>query len=460
MGSPVSFSGFNKIDFNMILDAVMAQERQPINRLETQKKTLETQNTAFATLAGKMSTLGTAVDALRETDSLALLSASSSDAGVGVSSTGGSVAGSYAVVVSTLARSQVLTSTSTYGALTDVVATGGTLTITPTTGAPTVITVSASTTVKGLADAINAETDSPASASVVQTAPGSYTLMLTAKETGTANGFTVTKTLTGGSGLTFTDFDTDSIYGDSPEDNIQDATNAAFTVNSLPITSSSNTVSDVIPGATLSLKKEDPATTVSIEVSRDMDAAKGVINKFITAYNDVVTFAKEQTTAAIAGKPSIGRDPVLQGFRAAVGNALRDDYVEGGTLTALGMIGVGFDINGKLTLDTEAFEDAMDSASADVQGLFSGTDGTGGVFGTLNTLIEEYTQAGGLVSDARERITDQVSSISKRLDSLEVTLEVRRRTLQKQYIAADLAMTRLNSQTGSLSALGNQYRLF
>ena len=51
MGSPITFSGFNSIDFNQILNAVMAQERAPLNRLETQKRTLESQNSAFATLA-------------------------------------------------------------------------------------------------------------------------------------------------------------------------------------------------------------------------------------------------------------------------------------------------------------------------------------------------------------------------------------------------------------------------
>lgn len=438
----------------------MAQERQPITRLETQKKTLESQNTAFSTLAGKLSTLQTAVDALRDTDSLALLTASSSDTGVGVSTTTGTIAGTYSVVVSELARAQVLTSTSTYAALTTEVATGGTLTLTPTTGDPVTITLSGSTTLQGLADKVNAETDSPVSASVVQSAPGTYRLMLTGKETGTANAFTVTSTLTGGSGVTFTDTDGDGTYGDSAGDNTQTALNASFTVNSLAIESSSNTITDAIPGVTLSLKKKDPATTITIEVQRDVAAAKALVDKFIAAYNDIVTFHKDQVAAAVAGKASIGRDPVLRGFRDAVASALRDDYTSGDSLTALGMAGIGFDVNGKLTLDADAFEDALTGAPADLQGLFSGTDGTGGAFGTLDSLIDTYTQAGGLVADARDRITDQVRSISTRLDTLETQLALRRRTLQQQYIAADLAMTRLNQQSASLSALGGQYRLF
>ena len=359
-----------------------------------------------------------------------------------------------------LFRSQVLTSTSTYASTDTVVATGGSLTLTPTTGSAVTITLTGSTTLQGLANKINADTASPVSASVVQSAPGSYRLMLTAKDTGTANGFTVTKTLTGGSGVTFTDTDSDGTYGDSAADNTQTALDASFTVNNLAVTSASNTVGDVIPGVTLSLKKKDSATTVTIGVERDVDGAKGVVKKFISAYNDLVTFAKDQTSAATAGKPSIARDPVLRGLRSAIGDALRASYASGGSLPALGMVGIGFDTNGKLTLDSDEFENAMSDAATDVQGLFSGTDGTGGVFGALDGLVDDYTQAGGLVASAKDRITEQVSTISRRLDSLEAQLAVRRTTLQRQYIQADQAMTRLNAQSASLSALGGQYRLF
>ena len=106
MGSPITFSGFNQIDFGMILNAVMQQERAPLTRLDTLKKTLETQNTA-----------------------------------------------SVRWPENCRRSAQVTASQTTYASsLTDVVATGGTLTLTPTTGAPVTITISGSTTLSQLAD--------------------------------------------------------------------------------------------------------------------------------------------------------------------------------------------------------------------------------------------------------------------------------------------------------------------
>jgi flagellar hook-associated protein 2 len=460
LGSPITFSGFNSIDFNMILNAVMAQERTPITRLETHKQTLQTQNTAFATLAGKLTSLQTAVDNLKEVDSLAFLTASSTDSGVGVSTTTGTVTGTYDIVVSELAKAQVTSSQTTFAGLDTVVGTGGSLTLTPADGgAATTINLTGSMTLKQLADAINAEDDSPASASVVQTAPGSYKLVLTGRDTGTTNAFTIQSSLTGGAGVAFIDTDGDNISGDSALDNSQQAINAAFTVNGVPVTSASNTVADVITGVTLSLTRKDPATTVTVKVDRDGDESKALVNKFISAYNDLQTFAKDQGTLAIAGRASIGRDPLLRGLRDALRSATMDEY-GAGSLTRLAEIGIGFDQAGKMVLDSEVFDDAVATNSADVQALVSGATGDGGAFGAFATLIEDYTKSGGLVASIKKRIDDQVNGIEKRLDTMESQLALRKASLQREYMAADLAMTRLKAQSSSLSSVGGGYKLF
>ena len=53
-----------------------------------------------------------------------------------------------------------------------------------------------------------------------------------------------------------------------------------------------------------------------------------------------------------------------------------------------------------------------------------------------------------------------MQSLNSRIDSFEAQLERRRLTLQKEFQAADEAMSQLNSQVASLTSLGGQYRLF
>jgi flagellar hook-associated protein 2 len=461
MGSPITFSGFNSIDFSTILNAVMQQERTPLTALETRKSTLETQNTTFGTLLAKMGALETAVKDLGEATSLATLTASSSDAGVGVSTTSGTVEGSYDVVVSQLARAQVTASTSTYSSVDAEVATTGTLSLLRSNQPPVEIVVTASMTLQQLADAINASADAPVNASVVQAAPGSYRLVLTGRSTGADHAFTIVSTLSGGEGVTFADGGTpNGVYGEAGDGNTQEARNAAFTVNGLPIASAGNVVSDVVPGVTLTLSQEDPARTATVTVKRDTAKSAETIEKFVTAYNDLLTFYKDQNTAAIAGKPNIGRDPVLRGLRDALRTVMQDEYPGTGSYGRLSTVGVEIDSTGKLKLNKTKLEEALKASPADVQKLFSGADGESGAFGAMRTLLAEYTKSGGIVATVRQNLGDQVSNISKRLDTMEARLAARRVALQQEYIAADMAMTQMKSQSSSLSAIGAQYRLF
>jgi flagellar hook-associated protein 2 len=249
------------------------------------------------------------------------------------------------------------------------------------------------------------------------------------------------------------------VSGDNPLDNTQQALDAAFTVNGLAVTSASNTVTDAVPGVTLTLSKKDPATTVTVSVAKDETKAKDTLKKFINAYNDITTFAKDQNAAALAGRDSIGRDPLLRGLKDRLRQTMMAEHT-GGTLKRLAEIGVGFDMTGKMVLDEELFDEKFSASQTDVQTLVSGAAGDAGAFKALKDVVDDYTIAGGLVGDVRERIDQQIGNINKRLDTLEAQLEVRRQTLQREYMAADLAMTRLKSQSASLSSAGGGYRLF
>jgi flagellar hook-associated protein 2 len=451
MASGITFSGFNKIDFNMILNAVMAQERAPLTALETQKTTLASQNTAFSTLATKLGKLEAAAEDLADASSFSVLTGKSGDSdAVGISTVTGSLAGTYDLVVTRLATAQVSASGNTYASVDAPLATGGTLSLQRGTDDPVDINYTGTMTLKDLAEAVNAEDDSPVVATVVQTAPGAYRLVLTGKNTGTANAVTVSvgKTQPADPDPTLT-FGATSV----------DALDASFKVNGIQIASSSNTVTDVVPGATLTLKEADAAKTVRIDVSRSGDDGKNLLKAFVTAYNEVLTFLGDQNTAAVNGKASIGRDALVRGLRNDLRSAIQARYA-GGEYEQLGAVGIGFDVSGKMKLDDKVFDQAVAGNAADLQTLFAGADGTSGAFGALKALIKGYTEAGGFLGDARDRIKDQTSRISARLDTMEVQLEVRRAALQRDYIAADMLMTQLSSQGSSLGQLGGQYRLF
>src|SRR5262247_723612 len=108
MGSPITFSGFNQIDFGMVLNAIMQQESRPLQVLEARGRALQATDSALGELTEKLDALQSAAAALTNTSVSVDYAATSSNPAIAtvVSSTG-AVAGRYDIVVNQLARAQV-----------------------------------------------------------------------------------------------------------------------------------------------------------------------------------------------------------------------------------------------------------------------------------------------------------------------------------------------------------------
>jgi flagellar hook-associated protein 2 len=272
--------------------------------------------------------------------------------------------------------------------------------------------------------------------------------VLTGVATGESNSFTVENSLTGGSGISFTDTDNDGSSGDSSADNAVQATNAQLTVNNLAITSQSNTVDQAIPGTTLTLLKKSPSTTVSLDVKSDANDLQTKLQNFVTAYNGIQQFATDQATSAASGSTSsIARDPLFRALRNELRSTLLNSY-GADTVQTLSQLGVEFTRTGSLQVNSAQFATATAGGIKSVQGLL----GESGAFDAVHSLLKEYTQASGMISQAQTRLKDQVTSLDSEIAAMQSRLDRQRATLQKEFTAADLAMSQLKSQSGSLAA--------
>lgn len=455
MGSPITLSGFNDIDFNLVLEAIMTQERVPLDSLESRRTTLQSQDSEYANLATKLASVELAAESLDDVDAFSSRTVTNTgkDA-VTVSSTNATPIGTYDIVVNELARAQVTGSTSTHAdADTEIVASGGSITVDGVT-----VNLSVPVTLQELADAINSTNDITVTATAVANGASSYQLVLTGNSTGAANGFTLANGLTGGSGVTFSDFDSDGTTGDSVEDNAVQATDASATVNNITVSSATNTIDGAIPGATLTLLKKDPAVTNTATVSRDDEALRTLVDDFVTAYNDLTQYLDQQFQDSGNGESgAIGRDGLLRGLRTSLRSSLSSSFATGGAYSYLAEIGLGSDRNGQLILDDTAFNKALSDGFSDVQTLFLGDGATAGAFSTMTDLLSSYTESGGLVADVQQRLDSQVSRLDDRILKFEERLAVREAALLEEFIAADLAISRLNTQQDALSSLLTQF---
>ncbi|MES1255910.1 MAG: flagellar filament capping protein FliD, partial [Acidobacteriota bacterium] len=438
MSSPISFSGFNNIDFGSIVTALMTQASVPLKNLQTKQTNLGTQVANFKNLGTQLSAVQAAAAALSTAGAITSFAATSSDpASVGIAAGSGAVAGHYDVIVQHLARAQVTASASTApDANTTVVASGGTLTI----GGKDVA-ITGNVTLQQLAAAINSTADMPVSASVVQSGTNAFRLVLTANASGTANAFTVSNALTGGTGVSFTDTNNDGISGDTAADNAVSASNAALLVNNIAISSASNTLSSVIPGSTLTLTKQDPNTTISVDVAPDSSALSNKVSGFVTAYNNLVTFVNKQVASAASGDASsIGRDPLIRQLHNSLRTVLTGSYATGGAFDNISQVGVEFTQTGTMQFNAAAFTSAVANGTGDVSKLFSGNGVVTGAFGALTGLMKTYTQGSGLLDTAEQQLTSQITRMGTQISNTQARLAIQKAALQAQFTAADQAM--------------------
>jgi flagellar hook-associated protein 2 len=425
----------------------MQQERIPVTQLESQQTALKAQQTAFGTFATKLAALESAAEDLTRTTAFQGRSSSVSNTSALTAATGTSTPiGSYEIIVNELARAQVTGTNSTHADKdTTIVASGGSLVIGDTT-----VSIGGNVTLQGLADAINGTAGIDVTAAVVQN-NGNFQLVLTGNETGAANAFTITDNLTGGTA----DVNFNMASG-------QPASDASGTVNGIAFTSTTNVVQGAVPGATLTLTKKDPLNAVVLTITSDSSSVKSLVQKFVDAYNDIVKFIDDQQAAAGRKETNnIGRDPLVRGLRTQLSRMLLQELGTG-DFTALSQVGLSFNRTGQLQFNSAEFDKALSTDPAKVQALFRG-DGTAnnkGVFGAFATAVDSYTKADGLVPNAKERLGDLVTKNANRIAEMERRLEIRRQQLQKEFAAADLAISQLNQQAGSLSSLNSGYKLF
>lgn len=449
MAGEINFSGFNGFDFNQVIDVTIQAESAPLEATEARVAELKKKDSALGAFGTEVADVQDPVGDLVLGTAFTDLAAESTDTDIATVTLGdATTAGAYALNITQLARAQVTASTNGYTATTDTAADGGSISFTIDGNTTTAINISLATTLTELKTLIN-DQDSGVVASVVNDGTNNK-LVISSRETGAVNGFTINNSLTNG-----VDTVVAFAVGQSESSgNSQDSQNAAFTVNGLAITGASNTVTDAIPGTTVTLVTTGTAT---VNVTNDYDALEESVKTFITEYNALKEFFDEQVKLdSITGKPGpLGRDSILRQALSDVRNTILTSNGNDGQYSYLTEIGVEFEQDGTLTLDQEKFDTAMDNNVADVQKLFQGDGTVDGVFDDLDAALKNIDSTAGLIKTTRTSLDTSIKVLRDQILAQQLRLELRRQELQKMFAAADQAMSRLTSQGSALGSIGS-----
>lgn len=436
------------LDVSSIITQLMAIERQPLKQLETTETKIQSQISEVGKIKSALSKFRDVAAKLASTDFWRTTTGTSSGAAVSVTTSSTASPASFAVEVTSLAKAQTIAAPAL--ASSSAMLGAGTLTIQRSGGGnPFDVAIEATDTLAGIRDKINAA-GAGVTASILTDASGAR-LVMRSNASGTDNAFSTTVSGTGLDGLTF-----NAATQTGGATLAQPAANLVATVNNLPVSSASNTLTDVLDGVTLTMNAET-AAPVTIDVAADNETLKKTLNEFATAYTElaklIVTDTKYDAAAKKAG--------ALQGDSAIVGlqNRLRSMLgATSGASTAYSRLSdVGFEMqqDGSLTVNSTKLDKAIANLPQ-LKALFSSsslTDANLDGFGKrFRVVASDILGIDGALTSRTTGLNDKLTRNQKSQDRMEERLAQTQKRLEKQYSMLDTKLGTLNGLSSYVTA--------
>lgn len=223
---------------------------------------------------------------------------------------------------------------------------------------------------------------------------------------------------------------------------------------SLLVSSSTNTLDDVLEDVTLNLlSTSDEAVTVS--VAQDIDGIVESIKTFVSSFNDVIGTIDKDTSfnpdtlqrGVLLGDGTIGTvrsrltSVILRRFEGVPDSVSR-----------LFSVGLRLGSGNRLEFDEDKFREVYETSPQLVEELFMAKE-TG--FGaTIESVLKGMTRDfDGLIDRKNELFTNQQKLLNNRIDSLEILLDAKRARLEAQFLGLEISLASLQGQQNSLLSL-------
>lgn len=231
------------------------------------------------------------------------------------------------------------------------------------------------------------------------------------------------------------------------------------------ISSRSNVITENSHGVSGLTVTASEIGTQTIGISRDSEALKEQMNKFISSYNDIQDYILEKTkitvedgdltTSILSGNREIyNLDSKLRG--------LAFDQIEnlGGDLFRLEHMGIDF-IGGTSKLeikDVDALDSALTTKLDTLEQFFMGDiDGDGdneeSFAERMGLFIDNYTRDDGILDVQMSTLTSRNKDIDERIEEMERRLEFTQSALESSFIAMESAQSNIQSQGAALQGL-------
>ncbi len=453
----ISFGSINSGLPKDIVQQILKAEKIPVQKMEVRKKKIENKKTLLADLMKRVENLRGSIYANKSERSFREFSVNVS--GNGISATvDKNIAqpGTYQIEVLQLAQKSSAISNGvedkdkTYLGV-------GYLQYELPDGTTNEIYIDAEhSSLSGIAKLINGDSENGMHANVVDSGDGSdepWKLIITLDETGDASKATFPN-------LYLVDGEEDIWF-----DVEREAQDAKIKLDGFEIELPANKTSELIPGVTLDLKKAQPGEEITLDIKEDTAKMAEKIDELVENMNQVIAFIKEQNQMDETTDTSqtLGGDITLQTLesrlRSTVFMGVNTDFGP----SRIGDLGLTFQRDGKLKLDKDKFQAALDDnikkVSQVINGKYSIEEGKiNGFMDNLDKLVSDaLKRPSGILTSRKNGLDTKIKNIDRKIEDKERQIKRKEENLKAKFARLEETISRIKSQGSGLAGLSGGF---
>jgi flagellar hook-associated protein 2 len=283
-------------------------------------------------------------------------------------------------------------------------------------------------------------------------------------------------------------FDPGAVEGIRPGNAVSTARDAVISMDGIEVSRASNTIDDLVPGVTLTVKAPSDKP-VKLEVVPDRKSVKEAIIALVGNYNrlmaemnvltrnddrliEELSYLSPEEQEEMRKKAGVfsGESTLVQ-LRTGLQRAATGSYLTSmeRDLTMLPQIGIGTDVRkagattgydpsrlrGYLEIDEKTLDAALETKLPAVQQLFGyDTDGDliidSGVAYMMDILAKPYVETGGVITLKTGSIDSRIVQDNRRIETMNRQLAAKEATLKNQYAQMEGAYNRMERMSTSL----------
>lgn len=432
------------MDTGAIIEQLVALEKQPIYRYESEISQLEKQKSSWRDINSRISSLGDKLTDLKFSSTYNSRKAASSNEAVATATASNDAAeAKYDLEVTQLAQAERAASTADIAdSTTDLASVGaGKISIRGTE-----IDIQADYSLNDIRDEINNIQDLGAKATIIDN-----NLVVESTETGTENSLDLKDV----NGSVLADLGVNTIVGG-------EAKNAQLSINGIDVESQSNTIDQAVAGMKFELIETGNST---IEVAKDTEKAEKAVQDFVDQYNSVMDFidTKSNYNSETEEGAILQGDSTLMRVQSRLRQSIMDSVETGGDLSHISQIGISIDRDGTMSLDSDKLNEALTKDSEAVAKFFNAENSEAGYTGMANRLdgyIDQLIKSNtGLIPSRMDSFDQRIDNLNDDIIDVEESVEMTRERYTQQFTAMETALADMQQQSSwmqsQLSSLGS-----